>query len=70
MAVIASALRVCGVRQGDCMVGYLPHSSLALEAVLAIVKFSELRQIYQNLRVRPDLVVAGLPDLEKVVLFL
>ena len=37
MAVIASALRVCGVRQGDCVVGYLPNSSLAVEAMLASV---------------------------------
>ena len=37
MAVIVSALRACGVRQGDCVVGYLPNSSLAVEAMLASV---------------------------------
>ena len=35
VAAIASALRACGVRQGDRVVGYLPNSSLAVEAMLA-----------------------------------
>ena len=30
-------LEACGVRQGDCVVGYLPNSSLAVEAMLASV---------------------------------
>ena len=37
VAMIASTLRVCGVRQGDCVVGYLPNSSLAVAAMLASV---------------------------------
>ena len=36
VALIPSVLRVCGVRQGDCVVGYLPNSSLAMLASVSI----------------------------------
>ena len=35
VASIASALRACGVRKGDRVVGYLPNCTLAVEAMLA-----------------------------------
>ena len=35
VAAIAEALRGCGVERGDRVVGYLPNSSLAVEAMLA-----------------------------------
>ena len=35
MATIAAALSDCGVTEGDRVVGYLPNSSLAVEAMLA-----------------------------------
>lgn len=35
VATIAGALRGCGVGRGDRVVGYLPNSSLAVEAMLA-----------------------------------
>lgn len=35
MAVLAGAMRQCGVVEGDRVVGYLPNSSLAVEAMLA-----------------------------------
>ena len=35
VCVLASALRGCGVRRGDRVVGYLPNSFLAVEAMLA-----------------------------------
>jgi len=36
VAAIAGALKGCGVVQGDRVVGYLPNSSLAVEAMLAV----------------------------------
>ena len=35
VAGLAGALRGCGVEKGDRVVGYLPNSSLAVEAMLA-----------------------------------
>lgn len=35
MCVLSAALRGCGVGRGDRVVGYLPNSSLAVEAMLA-----------------------------------
>ena len=36
VARTASALRACGVGVGDRVVGYLPNSSVAIEAMLAV----------------------------------
>lgn len=35
VAATAAALRACGVERGDRVVGYLPNSCLAVEAMLA-----------------------------------
>ncbi len=35
VCVLSAALRGCGVGRGDRVVGYLPNSSLAVEAMLA-----------------------------------
>ena len=36
VAGLASALRAIGVRKGDKVAGYLPNSSFAVEAMLAV----------------------------------
>lgn len=102
VATMAAALRRAGVVEGDRVVGYLPNSLLAVEAMLATAsigavwsstspdfgvtgvldRFSQIRPklilsveaVCYNGRTHDHLdklsqVVAGLPDLERVVLF-
>ena len=35
VSTLATALRKCGVKKGDCVAGYLPNDELAVVAMLA-----------------------------------
>jgi acetoacetyl-CoA synthetase len=102
VATIAAALSAVGVARGDVVAGYLPNSSLAVEAMLAVASlgatwtstspdFGVTGVLDRLTQVRPKVifsveavrynakthdhlgklasVVAGLPELQRVVLF-
>lgn len=57
VAKLASALRNCGIKQGDQVVGYIPNNDLAVEAMLAT---SSLGAVWSS--TSPEFGVSGVLD--------